>query len=290
MTGKKKLLLGTSLLAGIVLILVIARIVFFPTLSQRLKVRKGLGDIRNDLSGTRVAMYFGSGMDKHSALALGRAFQWMGCGVEVVDAPRIKNGYLDRFDVLACPGGASRPDPWKSLGLEGKSKIQAFIKAGGGYIGICFGALYASDHCDFWGVRIGKGELYLDLFPGTAYCGQEEIAPQGGFPLMTWLKIVDNTHPITESLPERIKIVYYPNGPYLEPYDGANVSIIAEYEITENPAMVAFEYGKGRIFLSGPHPEIEVDSNRDGSRRFQDLSDEGSEWPLLLAVMKWLID
>jgi len=52
--------------------------------------------------------------------------------------------------------------------------------------------------------------------------------------------------------------------------------------------MVAFEYGKGRVFLSGPHPEIEVDSDRDGSNKFNTLSDEGSEWPLLLAVMKWL--
>jgi hypothetical protein len=40
------------------------------------------------------------------------------------------------------------------------------------------------------------------------------------------------------------------------------------------------------VFLSGPHPEIEVDSDRNGSSRFDHLSDEGSEWPLLLAVMK----
>lgn len=58
--------------------------------------------------------------------------------------------------------------------------------------------------------------------------------------------------------------------------------------MTGNPAMVAFEYGKGRVFLCGPHPEIEVDSDRDGSKRFDKLSDEGSEWPFLLAVMKWL--
>jgi glutamine amidotransferase-like uncharacterized protein len=52
--------------------------------------------------------------------------------------------------------------------------------------------------------------------------------------------------------------------------------------------MVAFEYGAGRVFLSGPHPEIEVDSDRDGSSKFDELSDEGSEWPLLLAATKWL--
>jgi glutamine amidotransferase-like uncharacterized protein len=53
--------------------------------------------------------------------------------------------------------------------------------------------------------------------------------------------------------------------------------------------MVAFEYGEGKVFLSGPHPEIEVVSERDGSGRFDELADEGSEWPVLLAVVKWMV-
>ena len=130
---KNKKLLGISFLAGIILIFVIVKIVFFPSLSQRLKVSDDFMEARNELSGTRVALYFGSGMDSHSAIALGRAFLWMGCGVESIDASRIKNGDLDRFDVLACPGGASRPNPWRDLGLEGKSTIarelQPLLKA-----------------------------------------------------------------------------------------------------------------------------------------------------------------
>jgi glutamine amidotransferase-like uncharacterized protein len=266
-----------------------------PTLRQRLISRPMSRDdsiqTQDDLSGVRVAIYLGYGMDRHSALAMERAFEWMGCHVEVVSADNIKNDCLDDFDVLALPGGESRPDPWGELGLEGKAKIQEFVSGGGGYIGVCLGALYASDYGDFWGnreIQLAADELYLDLFPGVAYCGQEEIAPQGVWPLMTWLNISDRAHPIADSLPEQMKIVYYPSSPYLQPYDDANVTIIATYEITENPAMVAFDYGNGRVFLSGPHPEIEVDSDRDGSDAFQELSDEGSEWPLLLDVMKWL--
>lgn len=288
MAMKKKQCLGILVTAGILMILVFIKISFFPTLRQRLKSRENLSEIRNDLSGIRVAIYFGHGMDSHSALALGRAFQWMGCDVEIVDADSIYSECLKNFDVLACPGGKSQPNPWKELGMEGKSKIHEFLRDGGGYVGVCLGALYASDYCDSWGTRLAQDELYLDLFPGVAYCGQEEIAPQGGWPLMTWLNIPNHTHPITASLPDRINIVYYPNGPYLKPYDDMNVTVIATYEITGNPAMVAFEYGNGRVFLSGPHPEIEVDSDRDGSRRFNMLSDEGSEWPLFLEVMKWL--
>lgn len=285
---KKKQFLGILIIAGILIALIFIKIAWFPTLRQRLKSRENLSEIRNDLSGIRVALYFGYGMDSHSALALGRAFQWMGCDVDIVDADSIKSEGLKNFDVLAFPGGLSQPDPWKELGLEGKSKIQGFLREGGGYVGVCLGALYASDYCDYWGTRVAEDTLYLDLFPGVAYCGQKEIAPQGGWPLMTWLNIPNHTHPITSSLPERIKIVYYPNGPFLKPYDDTNITIIATYAITGNPAMVAYEYGNGRVFLSGPHPEIEVDSDRDGSPRFNGLSDEGSEWPLLLEVMKWL--
>ncbi len=289
MTKKKRLLAGFFILAGVLVIFIFIKISFSPTLDQRLKSRENLDEKRDDLAGIRVAIYFCRGMDGHSALAAGRAFQWMGCSeVEIVNSAAIKSGFSDSFDVLACAGGERRPDPWGELGLEGKSRIQEFIREGGGYIGICFGASFASDYCDYWGTRLGKDELYLDLFPGAAHCGQAEIAPQDGWPLMTWLKISGHAHPITASLPERIRIVYYPNGPFLRPYDEEGVTIIARYEITGNPAMVAFEYGKGRVFLSGPHPEIEVDSDRDGSDRFDELADEGSEWPLLLAVMKWM--
>ncbi len=122
-------------------------------------------------------------MDEHSALALGRAFQWMGCHVEIIEADSIRGGSSIGFDVLAIPGGESRPNPWEELGLEGRDKIQEFIK-GGGYVGICLGALYASDFCNFWGVKWAKDGLYLDLFPGVAHCGQDDIAPEGGWPLI----------------------------------------------------------------------------------------------------------
>ena len=85
---KKKQWLGILVIAGILMVLIFIKIAYFPTLRQRLKSRENLSEIRNDLSGIRVAIYFGHGMDSHSAIALGRAFQWMGCDVEIVDAER----------------------------------------------------------------------------------------------------------------------------------------------------------------------------------------------------------
>jgi glutamine amidotransferase-like uncharacterized protein len=262
--------------------------VHFPTLQEVLISREGLTETRMDLNGVRAAIYFGRGMDGHSALAIGRALQWMGCDVEIADADSIKGGILDELDVLAFPGGATTPDPWRELGVDGTSRIKSFVRNGGGYIGICLGAVFAAETSEFWGTRLGVDELYLKLFPGVAHCGQEDIAPQGGWPLMIDLEVADHDHPITAELPGKIRVVMYPNGPYLQPSEGGNVTTVATFVLTGNPAMVAFEYGKGRVFLSGPHPEIEVDSDRDGSSLFDELSDQGSEWPLLLAVMKWM--
>jgi glutamine amidotransferase-like uncharacterized protein len=228
-------------------------------------------------------------MDGHSALAIGLAFQWMGCSVEIVDAEKIKQGSLARCDVLAVPGGESDPDPWRELGSVGKSIIQEFVGAGGGYVGICLGALLASNTCEFWGAKLRVDSLSLDMFSGAARCGQDDVAPKGSWPVMTELTLSTQGHPIAKGLPERMMAVTYPNGPYFEPREDANVTVIAKFGVTGNPAMLAFEYGNGRVFLSGPHPEIDVDSDRDGSSKFDELEDEGSEWPLLLAATKWIV-
>ena len=197
-------------------------------------------------------------------------------------------GILEDSDVLAFPGGGNDPDPWGELDFEGRSRIQEFVRDGGGFIGICLGAVYASNTCLFWGTKVGVDELYLGLFPGVAHCGQDAVAPKGNWPLMTDLIVSDRARSIADGLPKRIRAVTYPNGPYFQPNEDSNVTIVSTFAKTGNPAMVSFEYGNGRVFLSGPHPEIEVDSDRDGSSGLDELSDEGSEWPLLLAMMKWM--
>jgi len=255
-----------------------------------------------------VAVYSGSGAWTYDNVALPNLFEWMDCSVTTVSGYDIKSGCLDNFDVLAWPGG-DYLKYWE-MGQEGKSIIQDFISGGGGYMGICAGAYYA---CDFmvwyadWNVqpyKVEGDELDLDLFPGVAHGPIDEIADWNSPEWYNMTKIkINHTHPITDSLPDYMQI-FYGGGPFLIPYEDANVTILGTYDVTTQyydvttqyypsnvtapPAMVAFEYGNGRVFLTGPHPEIEEDSDRDGWPPELELSDEGSDWTLLLEAVKWL--
>ena len=246
-------------------------------------------ELPDDLHDIKVALLTWSG-----ALlpAVEKMFEYMNFTTETVSGNEIKNGALDDFDILVCPGGSG--SPFEDLGMNGINKIRDFIENGGGYFGICAGALYACDYFVWKGVPsfeppfneeivMGKN-MNFDLFPGVGYFPIEEISVNTA---MTKINIVDRTHPITDSLPDHMHI-FYAQGPYLEPYENANITVLATYDVTGKPAIVAFQYGRGKVLLSGVHPEYEMDSDRDGNPPDPEFSDEGSDWPLVVEAMKWL--
>lgn len=249
------------------------------------------------LSDICVAFYDGDGAWEYGKVVMTSFFEWMGCNITKICGDDIKNGCLDKFDVLYWPGG-HYPAYWDEMGLEGKSKVQEFINDGGGYLGVCAGAYYACDYMVWMDdedypapeYKVEGDELNLDLFPGVAYGPIFEIVerPDPGY-AMTRINIIDHTHPITDSLPDYMQILYA-GGPYFELYENANATILGTYNITGTPAITVYNYGEGRVFLIGPHAEVEEDSDRDGQEPILELSDEGSDWPLLLEAMKWLIN
>ncbi len=83
-------------------------------------------------------------------------------------------------------------------------------------------------------------------------------------------------------------ILYY-WGPALRPNDDANVEILAAYNSIDQPVAVASEYGIGRIFLIGTPPEIEEDSDRDGTSFAEELDDERSDWELMKQAARWCL-
>lgn len=137
-------------------------------------------------------------------------------------------------DVLLMPGG------WYFFKDEVAKRIRAFVRAGGGYVGICCGQINA--------VKLG-------LLNAKTY-SMFGIGP-------TQLEPVDGRHPVLKGVVqkskakhrewERIRILRY-NGWPMVLRKGAHM--IAAYDMDKELAAIAWsEYGKGKVVAFSPHPE-----------------------------------
>lgn len=231
-----------------------------------------------------IALYSDHGVWDSSVTAATNMFEWMGYTVELVDAGYINEQGLDNFKILCIPGG-DMYEYSQDISSEGKEHIRDFVRSGGGYIGICGGAYFASEKVIWEGEELPA--VFLGLFDGTAQGASDEIAPYPDY-TMCQVNIVEHSHPITKGLGDIAWILYY-WGPMLLPNEGADVDILGQYDAVDEPAMVAFEYGSGRVFLIGTHPEIEEDSDRDGVNEMEELDDQDSEWDMMKNVTRWCL-
>ena len=76
----------------------------------------------------------------------------------------------DKFDVLLIPGGFAQ-NTLDALGKAGGERVRAFVRSGGGYVGICAGAYLG---CKGW----------LDVLPECSVVDFEHwCAPRGNQPV-----------------------------------------------------------------------------------------------------------
>ena len=178
-----------------------------------------------------------------------------------VDAEMIRRGALDGADVLVMPGGQSSVE-LKTLGKEGGCRIREFVRRGGGYIGTCAGAYLVEQPTERHPDRLG-----LIPFHGGAANPDD------------CLLTVEFTEPWTNrlGLAKRRWKVDYAGGPRFRPaapVEGAHAEIAVKYvsevnatDERERPpfigtgAVVIGTYGKGRIFASAVHPELDVENH-----------------------------
>jgi len=231
-----------------------------------------------------VAIYSDRGVWSESVRAAEKMFPWMGHTVERVNARQIKNGVLENIQIFCVPGG-NMYQYAEDLSSKGIENIRDFIQGGGGYVGICGGAYFASERVVWRGNQLPM--MSLNLFPGTAQGPYKEIIPYPDSG-MCQVIIVEPTHPITQTEPDSAWMLYY-WGPALIPENNAYVTILGRYDITNQPVMLALEYGQGRAFLIGTHPEIEEDSDRDDVTFGDELDDRGSDWELMRKATLWCL-
>jgi glutamine amidotransferase-like uncharacterized protein len=189
----------------------------------------------------------------------------------------VLNGRLLHGDIglLIMPGGES----WTyldDLGTKGAENIKNYVSGGGGYIGICAGAFFATS------LREGgraTGPYGIGLLKATAYDGTA-LNTSPFIDGMMDFNIRLNAFPQTQ------KIVLF-GGPSFRvaPDEAAKIrlQVWSEFQQINEPAMVAFEFGKGHVFLSGPHLEIEENQTDWGA----EFNDPESDWPLLLRAVEY---
>ena len=144
-------------------------------------------------------------------------------GIQPEDVGKID---LSRFEVIQFPPGGRY-----QLTPSQQKRIVAYVRNGGGYVGVCLGAYFADQ----------IGILDFDCY---------------GFRELGLVRIKLQRHPVTEGL-EKTICVHHGNGPIMNPRKGCEA--VGAYEMGfpsgQTPgAILVGKCGKGRVVLFGPHP------------------------------------
>lgn len=221
----------------------------------------------------RVAVFVGNG-----ARNIG-AYRWIEIATTSdnvvatpVDGASVRAGALDKMDVLIMPGGSAHVEA-KELGAEGRERVKAFVRGGGGYIGTCAGFYLVTQPSP------GRMANYLGLIPfrdtidGTN--GEAELV----------FKFNERAEALAGIKEGEYKI-RYSHGPVPERTDneleGTSAEVVATFYCDYNPrsdlrppkagrpAAVAAECGKGRVFVFSPHPESDYNDRAviEGALRY----------------------
>ncbi len=144
---------------------------------------------------------------------------------------------------LAMPGvkifaepGATGDDTTSLAAQKGNIRaIRKFVKNGGRFLGVCMGGYLA-----------GKDEFGLFPVPANEYIKR---------PRASTANTADTVIPITWR--GKVRQMYFQDGPsFILTPRTSGVTVLATYSNGEVAAAVA-RYGKGKIAVSGPHPEAD---------------------------------
>jgi type 1 glutamine amidotransferase len=202
----------------------------------------------------KVGIYCGPGSPQHGVDNVTKVLKpFPQVTVVVLSEQDVGTLNLSAYDVLVFPGGSGSGQS-KGIGEAGLKNVREFVSNGGGYVGICGGAYLACSNFS-WGLGIinagtvsskwRRGQAMLDL--ELAQAGPELLGDVKG----------------------TFKVRYH-NGPILKPADRTDIPpytalTVFKTEIADNgtpagaqvnsPAHVISTFGKGRVFISSPHPE-----------------------------------
>lgn len=178
--------------------------------------------------------------------------------VKVTTATVRRPGFLDRFDVFILPGGTGGGEA-AAIGVEAGQDIARRLRAGKGLVAICAGGYYVAEG---WNAATSA----LDVINAQNH-DSEHWARGEQFIAVKVLGQDDS---------QSSRTMWYENGPIFKP---ANLEGLTDYvplvryetdlaakgapkgQMTGRDAVIAAEYGRGRVVAFGPHPELSPDLN-----------------------------
>lgn len=190
-------------------------------------------------------------------------------------ASQIQNGDLQKLGIklLMMPGGES----WTyldKLGSSGANQIRNFVHQGGSYFGVCAGAYYAVANRDG---GVTTGPYGIGLLDGTAYDGSSYKVEPFLEGMMSFDFFIDGFQKVF-----RIILLGGPSFRFSKKEaEQKQIRVLSEFQNIHEPAMIIYNYGLGKVFLSGPHLEIEENRTSWGP----DYEDPESDWP----IMNWIV-
>ncbi len=178
-----------------------------------------------------------------------------GINAKPISASQIQNGELNNFDAIIIPGGSGSKQ-LNNLGESNRAIVKAYIKQGGGIIGICAGAYMLSS---------------TDGYPSLAVASSVHIDREHynrGRGLVQF-ELTDEGFEIFPELKNNSLFVQYYDGPVLVQGDSLNPYNEIGKFVTDihpdgfapigiTPGRTFFlnqNIGKGKVFLCAGHPE-----------------------------------
>jgi glutamine amidotransferase-like uncharacterized protein len=195
--------------------------------------------------------------DGQCAEAAARVAERAGFDVEFVGPKTKDRSLFDEAAIYIQPGGnatAVADSMLKSM----KNLIREFVHAGGGYVGFCAGGFYAmTPYNDEQDNRLG-------LIDGDADVTDHE------YPSIVSVSWLDGLR----------HHVYWEGGAYFKLSRRSNAEVVSRYSDTRQASSVRGQFGEGRVFVTGFHPEAPYEWRFD-----PDLDDpDGTDGDLEMAM------
>jgi hypothetical protein len=209
-------------------------------------IYKGPGSCSLDQGDAGTSGYGCSEASADAATLAGFRFQYV--------APRDSPDFSSA-KVWIQPGGISDV-AYDAMTPKLRSNLIKFVADGGGYVGFCAGAFLAAD--------------WFYIFPGSAHAYRYPVArPDVGY---NYLDLNWNG---------KARKVYFEGGPYLTDL-GPKAEVTGKFS-TGYVAAARAPYGKGRVYITGAHPEAPaIWSQEDG------ITDpDGSDLDLAAEMITW---